>query len=332
MQARELGNTGIHVSRLGLGLAALGRPGYINIGHAADLRGEYDETAMEHRTHRVLDKAWASGIRYFDVARSYGKGEGFLGSWLRTRGILPEDVLVASKWGYTYTADWQVKTSQHEVKEHSLAALQRQWRKSERQFGQHLDLYQIHSATFESGVLDNKEILRELARLKSEAGVLIGLTLSGPKQGAILDAALRVRVDGDRLFDCVQATWNLLEPSAAYMLAQAHEAGMGVVIKEALANGRLTSRNDDPDLADGMVVLRAEAQRLGASVDAVAVAAVLAQPWVDVVLSGATTVDQLESNVRALGVVLDERAVAALKGLAEPAEAYWYKRANLPWN
>jgi aryl-alcohol dehydrogenase-like predicted oxidoreductase len=332
MKARELGNTGIPVSPIGLGMAALGRPGYINIGHGDDLGGEYDSTAMEHRTHRVLDAAWAAGIRYFDVARSYGKAESFLGSWLRTRGIMPEDVFVASKWGYTYTAEWQVRAAQHEVKDHSIAVLRRQWRKSQRQFGRQLDLYQIHSATFDSGVLEKTEVLNELARLKADEGVLVGLTLSGPKQGALLDAAIRVRVDGVRLFDCVQATWNLLEPSAAYMLSEAHSAGMGIIVKEALANGRLTSRNLDADFAPACQALSTQAQRLATTLDRLALAAALAQSWVDVVLSGATTVEQVESNVRAGEVPWDEEAAEALSGLAETPEAYWYKRAELPWN
>ena len=69
-------------------------------------------------------------------------------------------------------------------------------------------------------------------------GVKIGLTLSGPRQAAL--QALDVQIDGQRVFDCVQATWNLLEPSAGPALQAAHDAGMGVIVKEALANGRLT--------------------------------------------------------------------------------------------
>lgn len=72
-----LGRTDLSVSRMGLGLAALGRPGYINIGHADDLRHDYDIDAMRERAHVVLDAAWDAGVRYFDVARSYGRGEEF---------------------------------------------------------------------------------------------------------------------------------------------------------------------------------------------------------------------------------------------------------------
>src|SRR5438132_12994570 len=82
MQSRPLGKTGLTVSRIGLGLAALGRPGYINLGHAADLHREYDVAAMEAGARAVLDAAWEAGVRYFDAARSYGRAEAFLAGWL----------------------------------------------------------------------------------------------------------------------------------------------------------------------------------------------------------------------------------------------------------
>jgi len=105
-------------------MAALGRPGYINLGHAEDLGSNYDMAAMERHAHEVLDAAWKAGVRYFDAARSYGDGERFLGSWLCLRAISPQSVTVGSKWGYTYTADWRVDAEVHEVKEHSLPVLQ----------------------------------------------------------------------------------------------------------------------------------------------------------------------------------------------------------------
>ncbi|MFO8150947.1 MAG: aldo/keto reductase, partial [Trueperaceae bacterium] len=124
---RELGTTGLAASRIALGLAALGRPGYINLGHGDDLEGERGVADLEARAHEVLDAAWVGGVRAFDAARSYGRAEAFLASWLASRGVAPGDALVSSKWGYTYTADWQVDADTHEVKEHSLDALRRQW-------------------------------------------------------------------------------------------------------------------------------------------------------------------------------------------------------------
>src|SRR4029079_4138502 len=83
--------------RLGLGLAALGRPGYLNIGHGADLGADRSVGALRARTHVVLDAAYAAGVRDFDAARSYGRAEEFLGEWLRSRR--PAGVTVSSKWG-----------------------------------------------------------------------------------------------------------------------------------------------------------------------------------------------------------------------------------------
>lgn len=316
---------------LGLGLAALGRPGYINLGHGADLRRRYAVEVMQQQAHAVLDAAWAQGIRYFDAARSYGRAEEFLGNWLRTRAIAPQDVAVGSKWGYTYTADWQVTADKHEVKEHTLPVLQRQWQESQHDLADYLRLYQIHSATLDSGVLTNTAVLTALMTLKQQ-GVAIGLSLSGPQQAATLAQALSVMVDGVRLFDAVQATWNLLEQSATATLQHAHDLGLIVIIKEALANGRLTQRNVDPAFAAPLALLQKEAARLNTSVDALALAAVLVQPWVTIVLSGAATVEQLDSNVAARAVRWDGEAAAALLPLVETPAGYWTTRSALAWN
>ncbi|CAN5906563.1 aldo/keto reductase [soil metagenome] len=331
MESKALGQTGLVVSRIGLGLAALGRPGYINLGHSADLRGDLDIPLMESRAQAVLDVALESGVRYFDVARSYGRAEAFLAGWLALRKLSPGEVVVGSKWGYTYTAGWRVEAEKHEVKEHSIANLRRQGAESRAILGDHLKLYQIHSATIESGVLDNLDVLKELARLRGE-GLKIGLSLSGPRQAETLRKALTIIIEGVRLFDVVQATWNLLEPSISPVLNQAHAAGMGVIVKEALANGRLTARNDDPAFAAKRLALQAEADRQKTTLDALAIASALAQPWADVVLSGAATSEQLRSNLGASAIDWDDEASETLKPLAESPEAYWTTRSRMPWN
>jgi aryl-alcohol dehydrogenase-like predicted oxidoreductase len=256
---------------LGLGLAALGRPAYINVGHEADVGRHPSRSALRQQAHDVLDAAWASGVRYFDAARSYGEAEAFLGSWLTSRSIEPNQVAVGSKWGYRYTADWATDATVHEVKEHSLAMLDRQWPETQAHLGGYLDLYQIHSATLDSGALTDRDVLDGLRRL-ADTGVAIGLSTSGPAQAATVELALSIqRDDGTLLFDAVQATWNVLEPSAGVALRAAADAGLTVIVKEALANGRLTSH--EPELAR-----RLEPLAPGHPPDAIAIAAVLQQP------------------------------------------------------
>ncbi|NTW00311.1 MAG: aldo/keto reductase, partial [Oscillochloris sp.] len=292
------------VTPIGLGMAALGRPGYINLGHADDLGHDYDVGRMIAHSHAVLDAAWAAGVRAFDAARSYGRGEEFLGQWLRDRQIDPAEVMISSKWGYTYTAGWQIQATHHEVKEHSLAVLDRQWVESQANLNGYLRLYQIHSATLDSGVLENNEVLRRLAELRAR-GMLIGLSVSGARQADVIRRALELRADGALLFSSIQASWNLLDPSAGQALAEAHAAGLGVIIKEALANGRLTLRNVEPTFAEARVALEHQAARLGCRLDALAIAAALAQPWATMVLSGASTIEQIQSNMLACIVAYD---------------------------
>src|SRR5262249_30583340 len=171
----------------------------------------------------------------------------------------------------------------------------------------------------------------ELAHLRNN-GVDIGLTVSGPFQSTAIRKAQEVFFDGAPLFATIQATWNLLEPSAGTALLEAHAAGMGVIVKEALANGRLTDRNLDSTFSSRRLILQQEAIRLNTGIDALALAACIAQPWVDIVLSGAATVKQLLSNLTAQQINLDEEARSELGKLAQPAEEYWGIRNNMPWN
>src|SRR5260370_42442776 len=106
---------------------------------------------------------------------------------------------------------------------------------------------------------------------------------------------MTVEVDGVDCFQTVQAPWNLLETSAAPAVVDAHARGWGVIVKEALGNGRLADRAD------------------------AAFSAALAQPWANVVLSGAVTPMQLRQNMSALVS-------------PQPPDAYWRDRKALAWD
>ena len=294
LTVNTLGSTGLVVSPIGLGLAALGRPAYITSGRHRDLGDDRSVDAMERRCHEMLDAAWTAGIRYVDAARSYGMAEQFLASWLHARQLPEGAIVIGSKWGYEYVGGWRMDAPVHEVKDLSADALRKQYGESHTLLGSRLGLYQIHSATIESGVLEDRAVIGDLAWLRS-GGLAIGLTVTGPNQAAIIRHAMTLQVDGVDLFQTVQATWNLLETSAAPALADARARGWGVIVKEALANGRLADRAD------------------------AAFAAALAQPWASVVLSGAVTPMQLRQNMSALVS-------------PQPPDAYWRDRKALAWD
>ena len=234
--------------------------------------------------------------------------------------------------------------------------------------GDHVALYQVHSATLDSGFLD-ADVLQELGELKSARGWKLGLTLSGTAQADTLREALR-RAPG--LFDCVQATYNVLEQSAGEVRAlrwcdaagvsivwpaarsdppvarlcapardpararmcppqaldEAGEAGMSVIIKEAMANGRVLQSGP----------LRETAAALGVPPDALAMGAAMALGCAPVVLSGAATRAHARSNAQAPQAMeaLQRCAPDALERLLveckEDSARYWKDRAALEWN
>jgi aryl-alcohol dehydrogenase-like predicted oxidoreductase len=314
-------------SRVGLGLAALGRPAYITVGRGNDLGEDRSVDDLDRLTSAVLDAAYAAGIRYFDCARSYGLSERFLAHWLSTRPDATE-VTVASKWGYRYVGDWRRDVVVHEVKDHSVDAFRTQLEETRRELGERLSTYQIHSVTPESPALRDRDLLDQLAELR-DCGIRIGLSTSGPEQATVIREAIKIQVAGRQLFTVIQSTWNLVEPSAGPALAEAAAAGVSVVVKESLANGRLAPGSDDPSPA--VRYARQLAAERGVPLDQVALAAALHQPWAAYVLSGAVTPGQVESNAASAQLALDSETVQRLVAQPQPPTAYWESRAGRTW-
>lgn len=267
---------------------------------------------MRDASWAVLDAAYAAGVRWVDVARSYGLAEEFLAGWLDSRS--PADVTVSSKWGYAYVGGWRLDAAVHEEKSHTLDRFRTQWAQSTALLGSHLALYQVHSMTPDSPLFDDPALQDALASLP----VRVGFSTSGPAQADVVRRALALERHGVAVFTAVQSTWNVLETSAGPALAEAHAAGAHVLVKEGLANGRLAV-DPPPAVAD-------LAKSLDVGPDAVALAAALAQPWADTVLSGAAGTGQLTSNLAALDV-----GAVDLPDLAEPPAEYWRRRSALAW-
>lgn len=332
--------------RLGLGLAALGRPGYINLERSTIFDSEgYDGQDSQRRSVErmqnqanivmatMMEEAKKNDmLPWFDCARSYGLSEKFVGDFLRSNGVKADEVFCSSKWGYTYVADWNINLGEsepHEVKDHSVENFLKQVEETKENIGEYLDLYQVHSATFESGILSDKRVHEALSSYKKENGWSIGLSVSGPSQDDILREAMKITTsDGTKLFDSVQCTFNILEQRPGEALLEAHNAGMDIIIKEGMANGR-TLKND---------TLQEFTKSSGHSADQLALACILAQPFQPRVLSGAVTNDQLKSNAVALELskkMQDEEKDlldGIMKGCKMESEQYWKDRSALQWN
>ncbi|MBE1494912.1 aryl-alcohol dehydrogenase-like predicted oxidoreductase [Amycolatopsis lexingtonensis] len=309
------------VDRIALGLAALGRPAYINLGRDGALPPVRDVASMRAATFEVLDDAYAAGVRHVDVARSYGRSEEFLAGWLAERGHA--DVEVSSKWGYAYVGQWRLDAEVHEVKEHSAARFAAQWAETLALLGERVGLYQVHSLTVDSPLFTDEPLVEALAELAAN-GVAVGFSTSGPKQADAIERAFALEVAGQPVFSAVQSTWNVLEPSAGRALEAAHAAGKRVLVKETLANGRLAVE------APPAVLDVAAAHETGP--DAVAVAAVLGQDWADRAVIGPASPAQLAANLRATTLALSAEERGALADLAENPQEYWRHRSSLQWD
>ena len=336
--------------RVGLGLAALGRPGYINLQRDNYLTSRSVE-GMQSQANSVIDALFQQTkslskkdnlVPWLDCARSYGLSEKFVGEYLRSNNVCPTTVYVSSKWGYSYVANWNVELDEgqpHEVKDHSLENFLKQVEETSEHIGDYVNLYQVHSATFDSGILTNSDVHEALSKCRKERGWKIGLSVSGPSQDEVIRAAMQIKVNGEeRLFDSVQCTYNILEQRPHDALIEAHNAGMDVIIKEGLANGRTLS---NPTLLKLSSTLNCQPDQL-------ALAAILVQPFQPRVLSGSVTADQLISNLGSFYSINEDTMSIAdqlvsttegkevLQQLMESCKMesanYWNDRSALKWN
>ena len=312
---------------LGLGTAALGRPQYINVRQ--DNATNTDLETFRKHSFQVLEEAYNAGIRYFDTAPGYGLAEELVLEWVQTKN--DSSIEIATKWGYTYTANFDANATVHEIKEHSLAKLNEQWNFS-KQLLPYLKVYQIHSATLETGVLENTEVLAQLAFFKKKHHLKIGLTTSGTNQVEVIKKALEVLMDGEPVFDLFQVTYNFLDQSLQEISDELIKQNKTIVIKEALANGRIFRNKTYTNYNNLYNVLEILSKKYTVGVDAISLKYCEQTISNSIVLSGASSTNQLKENVKLNDFSLSTNEIELLNSFKTAPELYWTERKQLQWH
>jgi aryl-alcohol dehydrogenase-like predicted oxidoreductase len=294
MEYRQLGRSGLTVSALGLGCNAFGA------------RIDAD------RTQQVVDAAIEHGITFFDTADTYGLGESesLLG---RALGKRRDDVVVATKFGMDMEGrngpDWGARASRRYARRAVEASLRRLGT-------DHVDLYQIHQLDLVTPLEETLEVMNELV----DEGKVRYLGCSNFAGWEVADAAWLARTRGLRPFVSAQNEYSLYNRAAEEELVPALERfGMGLLPYFPLAYGLLTGKyrrgehapegtrlalaaqahrleNADFDRVDA---LQSYADERGVTLLDVALGGLAAQPTVGSVIAGATSAEQVASNVRA---------------------------------
>ena len=295
------------------------------MGHHQNIGDDKSKDNMRNQCHKVLDFAYNKGIRYFDVARVYGESEEFLSSWIRKQNQFAG--FVGSKWGYEYLAEWNVETDQHERKDHSHPFLKKQWVETRMNLGKSIDLYQIHSVTPESSVLKDKVVIQELHAIK-KGGVDIGISTSGPQQNETITELLEINKT-EKLFTFIQCTINIFEQSCIEILEKASNQGINVIAKEIFANGRLTDLNESLHQKK-LSEIKKVASTFNMTIEDLALIWVYQLPFVKIVLTGASTIDQLDKNINSLDKI--DIKTPSLSEYQLSLVDYWDTRKSLSWN
>jgi len=313
-------------NQIGLGTAAIGRPQYINIKQT-DMEVSFSADKFIEKGNQVLDEAYNRGVRFFDTSPGYGLAEELLANWLQKKN--DPKIVVSTKWGYTYVANFDPNAKVHEVKEHSLEKLNQQWAFSKTLLP-NLKIYQIHSAALDTGVLDNQLILNRLHQLKKEHSLLIGLTTTGSNQLEVLQKAMEIAVDGEALFGSYQSTFNILDTSVLKIKDQLKQPQL--IIKEALANGRLIPNGHYPRYKNLYALLMELSKKYNVGTDAIAMRFCMENFPNAQVLSGANNKAHLQANLRANDFKLTTEEINQLYQHSIAATDYWNERKKLEWN
>jgi aryl-alcohol dehydrogenase-like predicted oxidoreductase len=309
MHQRNVGQSGLRVSAVGLGCNNFGRP--------LDLEG----------ARAVIHKALDLGITFFDTGDVYGRrggSETIIGEVL---GARRKDVVLATKFGRTMDADGKLQgTSRRYIMqavEASLKRLKTDW----------IDLYQSHRVDPLTPIEETLRALDDLVR----HGKVRYLGSSHLPGWQVVDAVWTSRAHGLNAFICCEDEYSLLARGIERELLPAMAAkGLGLLPYYPLASGLLTGKykRGEP-LPEGsrfaviternyvgqfltetnwdrLDKLTAFAVRRGLKLLDVALGWIVAKPLVASVIAGATKPEQVEANVKAAATTFSAEDMAEL--------------------
>lgn len=323
MEYRSLGNTGVKVSRLGLGCGNFG-------GIGSDPRF-FGQGESERDAFRLMDKAFAMGINFFDTADAYGGGasETFIGRWLKTKDAHVRDQLLLSSKAFNPVGDGPNDRglSRRHLKRQVDASLVRLG-------AERLDLYLVHEPDPETPLEETLSTLDDLVR----QGKIHYLGASNFEGWRLTRALWLSDKHGWSRFEWVQNDYSLLSRRQELeVLPLCADQRLGFTPFSPLAGGWLTGKYRSPGdyPAGSRMTLRPEpythletqtifeaidafekaANERGVSMGALAMAWVLAHRQTTAVITGPRRPSHLELTEEALSIELDESEREAISSL-----------------
>src|SRR4051812_8916574 len=323
MDYRQLGSTGLRISRLGLGCGNFG-----GIGSAPAFfgMGETEAQAFE-----LMDCAFDAGINFFDTANAYGGGrsETYIGRWLKTKGAAVRQQLLLSSKVFNPVGPGpndRGLSRRHILQQvdESLARLQTD----------RLDLYLIHEPDPETPLEETLCALDDVVRM----GKVLYIGASNIEAWRLARALWISDKAGSCRFEWVQNSFSLLDRAAEReMFPLCADQHVGFTAFSPLAGGWLTGKYrapgaypdasrmtlrpepyrhlERPSVFRGLAVLAEEARERGVEMGALAAAWVLHHPRVDAAIVGPRTVAHLDAALKSTAIALSDEEARRLAAL-----------------
>ncbi|WP_186149037.1 aldo/keto reductase [Burkholderia gladioli] len=327
MRYNQLGNTGLFVSEICLGTMTFGRSG--QDGMWGNIAGMDQATA-----DAIVERSLAAGVNFIDTADiySFGESEEMLGQSLKNLSVPRKNVVLATK---LYNPMSSGPNDRGTSRVHVINSLEASL---ERLQTDYIDLYQIHA---NDTVTPIDEMLRTFDDLISR-GLVRYIGVSNWQAWRIAKALGVAERRGYARFESVQAYYSIAgRDLEREMVPMMNEEKVGLMVWSPLAGGLLSGKygpgsNDnegrratfdfppvDKDRAWACVAaMRPIAEKHGASVAAVALAYVLAKPFVTTVIVGGKRLEQIEQNLGAVKLKLDAEDLAKLDEASALAPEY----------